>query len=576
MHLSPEALQQLLRAEDAELLTADAAALGHLEQCPECQQRLAECSGEQSWFAHLSDELRAVHDQTEPEDWEAAAAERTVAWDPAEQIEISTDFLPPALHPELLGRLGRYDIEQTIGAGGFGIVFKAYDTELRRVVALKVLAPHLMSSGAARKRFTREAQAAAAIMHEHVVPIYDVVNQNDTCYLVMQYIAGPSLQERVDRHGPLTVAEVLRVGVQIAAGLHAAHQQGLVHRDVKPGNILLEESVDRVLISDFGLARTADDANLTRSGAITGTPHYMSPEQASGAAIDARSDLFSLGSVLYFACTGRPAFRAPQIMAVLNRICHYPHRRVTEVNAEIPGPLADLIDRLLAKTPADRYPSAAEVEQQLLQLLADWQSGKLLATATGSHSTGSQSTGSPSTGSHFTGSPSTGATATTTLHRRGATALWKSLLLAAALLGFLGLGIWWANAPRIAQVQPPNADPTPLNPDHDSLANLPVAAAPTPSKQASPADIADVAGDATATSHSAVIVEIDSDAALAAGTPLAAAPPPRLAQVLRLHWNTETAPLEWEIEETRRAWAQQDMELDIWIDLLQEAIQADE
>jgi len=214
---------------------------------------------------------------------------------------------------------------------------------------------------------------------------------------------------------------------------------------------------------------------------------------------------------------------------------------------------------LLAKKPADRYPAAAEVEQQLLQLLADWQSGKLLATATGSHSTGSHSTGS-----------------TATPHHRGPTALWQSLLLAAALLGFLGLGLWWANAPRIAREQPPNADPTPLNPDHDSLANLPVAAATTPSNQASPADIADVAGDATATSHSAVIVEIDSDAALAAGTPLAAAPPPRLAQVLRLHWNTETAPLEWEIEETRRAWAQQDMELDIWIDLLQEAIQADE
>ncbi|MBL8888440.1 MAG: serine/threonine protein kinase [Planctomycetaceae bacterium] len=294
--------------------------------------------------------------------------------------DIPTDFLQPALHPELMGRLGRYDIEQTIGAGGFGIVFKAYDSELRRVVAVKALSPHLMSSGAARKRFAREAQAAAAIMHEHVVPIYDVVSQPDACYLVMQYVAGLSLQERVDRHGPLGIAEVLRIGAQIAAGLHAAHQQGLVHRDVKPANILLEETVERVMISDFGLARTADDANLTRSGAITGTPHYMSPEQASGALVDTRSDLFSLGSVLYFACTGRPAFRAPQIVAVLNRICNFPHRRVTEVNPEIPGPLADLIDRLLAKNPEHRIPTARDVELQLRQLLADWQSGKMVAS----------------------------------------------------------------------------------------------------------------------------------------------------------------------------------------------------
>lgn len=571
MHLSPEALQRLLRTEDAELLTVDAAALSHLEQCQECQQRLAECSGEQSWFANLSDELRQVHEQAEPADWDLDAAERTVAWDPADAPEISTDFLPPALHPELLGRLGRYDIEQTIGAGGFGIVFKAYDTELRRVVALKVLAPHLMSSGAARKRFTREAQAAAAIMHEHVVPIYDVVNQNDTCYLVMQYIAGPSLQERVDRGGPLTVAEVLRVGVQIAAGLHAAHEQGLVHRDVKPGNILLEESVDRVLISDFGLARTADDANLTRSGAITGTPHYMSPEQASGAAIDARSDLFSLGSVLYFACTGRPAFRAPQIMAVLNRICHYPHRRVTEVNAEIPGALADLIDRLLAKNPADRFPSAAEVERQLLQLLADWQSGKLLASPTNT----------------LREKP---AVAVTTRPPSKAMAYaWGTAVL--ALLGFAG---WWGNAERTlpeqsnhetasSSVRTP-VEVTNSERDTTALAALQPPKLPHPpstlssqdtGSETSHGDGIDSAIDAASASEHTIIIGIDADPKVAAGGPRSSVVP-GLAHVLRLHWSTETEPLEWEIEETRRAWAQQDLELEIWLNLLQEQVPSDE
>lgn len=571
MHLSPEALQRLLRTEDAELLTVDAAALSHLEQCQQCQQRLAEYSGEQSWFAHLSDELRQVHDQAEPADWELDPAGRTVAWDPQDAPDINTDFLPPAVHPELLGRLGRYDIEQTIGAGGFGIVFKAYDTELRRVVALKVLAPHLMSSGPARKRFTREAQAAAAIMHEHVVPIYDVVNQNDTCYLVMQYIAGPSLQERVDRDGPLTVAEVLRVGVQIAAGLHAAHEQGLVHRDVKPGNILLEESVDRVLISDFGLARTADDANLTRSGAITGTPHYMSPEQASGAAIDARSDLFSLGSVLYFACTGRPAFRAPQIMAVLNRICHYPHRRITEINAEIPGPLADLVDRLLAKNPADRFPSAAEVEQQLLQLLADWQSGKLLATPADSVRKNAPVA--------VTMPPSSKAMAY----------VWGTAVL--ALLGFAG---WWGNALRTLPEQSNHeaasssvripAEVTTSARDQTALAALHPPTLPTSpgtassqgtGSAASSGDGIDSVSDATATRERTIIIGLDSNSNAATVEPRSSAAP-GLAHVLRLHWNTETAPLEWEIEETRRAWAEQDLELEIWINLLQESIQSDE
>jgi len=307
-------------------------------------------------------------------DWEEESRHRQVELD-----NIRTDFLQPAIHPELLGRLGRYDVERMVGAGGFGIVFKAHDSELRRVVALKVLAPHLMSSGAAKKRFAREAQAAAAIVHEHVTPIYDVVSDDRACYLVMQYIAGQSLQDRVDQLGPLPVEDVLRIGSQIASGLDAAHEQGVVHRDVKPANILLEESVDRVLISDFGLARTADDANLTRSGVITGTPHYMSPEQASGLVIDDRSDLFSLGSVLYFMCTGRPPFRAPQVVAVLNRICNHPHRPVSQVNAQIPGPVSDLIDVLLCKEASKRFQSAAAAQLAIQQMLADWQNGKIAA-----------------------------------------------------------------------------------------------------------------------------------------------------------------------------------------------------
>ncbi len=314
-HCSEMELLSLIRDDDTSL--GDPDTLRHLEHCPVCQEKLASLSGQGAWLAEWVEVARHETTSVERGGHFATSSQIVVVGeslvnedDPIRCDAVRLDFLQPPRHPELLGRLGRYDIERLIGKGGFGVVFKAYDSELNRVVAIKALAPHLMSSGAARQRFAREAQASAAIVHDHVVPIYDVVSQDDACYFVMQYIPGPSLQERVDRRGPLPVEDILRIASQMAAGLQAAHDQGLVHRDVKPGNVLLEESVDRVLISDFGLARTADDASLTHSGAITGTPHYMSPEQALGETIDGRSDLFSLGSVIYFMATGHPPFRA--------------------------------------------------------------------------------------------------------------------------------------------------------------------------------------------------------------------------------------------------------------------------
>jgi eukaryotic-like serine/threonine-protein kinase len=186
----------------------------------------------------------------------------------------------------------------------------------------------------------------------------------------MQYVPGRSLQARVDEDGPLGTEEILRIGMQAAAGLAEAHRQGLVHRDVKPSNILLEDTVERAVLTDFGLARTFDDASLTHTGILAGTPHYMSPEQAKGEPIDQRSDLFSLGAVLYFMATGHPPFRAAGAMAVLHRICHDTHRPVWQRNSAIPDELSDLIDRLLEKDPARRFASAAEIQQQLASLLS--------------------------------------------------------------------------------------------------------------------------------------------------------------------------------------------------------------
>jgi serine/threonine protein kinase len=163
--------------------------------------------------------------------------------------------------------------------------------------------------------------------------------------------------------------------LQVASGLAAAHAQGVIHRDVKPANILLEDSVDRVVISDFGLARTVDDATLTHTGVVAGTPHYMSPEQAMGGTVDPRSDLFSLGSVIYFMCTGRPPYRATNAMGILNRICHEPHRAVDEVNPDVPAELGDIVDCLLEKESRRRFANGTEVYDRLAALLVALQQG---------------------------------------------------------------------------------------------------------------------------------------------------------------------------------------------------------
>jgi eukaryotic-like serine/threonine-protein kinase len=373
-------LERVLRDADEESAEFRETAR-HLEACSQCRQRLAELSAADAILAEACETLRAGGEPTIDRKFlsssVAISVERLLGEDnPVDCETISLDFLGPAGHPEMLGRFGRYDIERLVGAGGMGVVLKGFDTELHRVVAIKVQLPQLATSSAARRRFAREAQAAAAVVHEHVSPIYNVETDGDLPYLVMQFVPGHSLQTRVDEHGPLAVKEVLRIARQAASGLAAAHAQGVVHRDVKPANILMEESVDRVLLSDFGLARTVDDATLTRTGTLTGTPHYMSPEQAGGQNVGPRSDLFSLGSVIYFMCTGRPPYRGHSPMAVLNRICHEPHRPLDDVNPDVPIELAELVDRLLAKDPAHRFATASEVEARCAALLVDVQQGR--------------------------------------------------------------------------------------------------------------------------------------------------------------------------------------------------------
>lgn len=347
--------------------------LQHLDECEHCQTRIEElAANEQQW--RLAREGLCSHVECGPDiESEFGGPTRFVP-----TAELSSDWtdtmakqlLQPPSHPEMLGRLGRYEIERLVGSGGMGVVFKAYDSELHRSVAIKMLAPHLSGSRSARERFAREARAAAAIVNDHVVPIHNVETEHATPYLVMQYIAGDSLQARLDRDGPLDVCEVLRIGMQVAKGLAAAHAQGLIHRDVKPSNIMLDENVARALLTDFGLARTQDEACLTRSGFHPGTPHYMSPEQVRGEELDGRSDLFSLGCVLYALCTGHPPYRADSGYAVMRRITDEQPRSIREQNALIPEWLDRVVMKLLEKNRESRFQSAEELAQILEQCLA--------------------------------------------------------------------------------------------------------------------------------------------------------------------------------------------------------------
>jgi formylglycine-generating enzyme required for sulfatase activity len=283
-------------------------------------------------------------------------------------------FLNPPTRAGSLGRLAHYEVEEVLGCGGFGMVLRAFDDRLHRVVAIKVMAPQLAASGAARARFGREGRSAAAVRDDHVVDVHEVSADDEPIpYLVMEFVAGQTLQNKIDRAGPLPVEEVLRIGSQVARGLAAAHATGLIHRDIKPANILLENGVERVKITDFGLARAADDASISQSGVVAGTPQYMSPEQAKGEPVDHRSDLFSLGSVLYAMCTGRPPFRAETTLAVLKRVCEDDPRPVREVNAAVPQWLADVVAKLHAKKPDERFRSANEVADRLARYLTELQ-----------------------------------------------------------------------------------------------------------------------------------------------------------------------------------------------------------
>jgi serine/threonine protein kinase len=371
-------LERLLRGRLTEARTA--AVAEHVGNCPSCQKRLDLLAG---GGEDIAGKLRECEECQPPNDsayWRAlSAAEDEVRLttlalgnngssdlnDLNDSREHKLDFLKPSREAGRLGHLGRFDVIREVGRGGMGVVLHAYDPDLQRDVAIKVIDPQLANNEVARQRFCREARAAAAVTHDNLVAVHQVDEDEDSGlpYLVMQLVNGESLEQRLKRTGRLDVTDVGRIGMQAAAGLAAAHAGGLIHRDIKPGNILLESPSDRVKLTDFGLARAAEDVKLTRTGFVAGSPLYMAPEQARGEEVDHRADLFSLGSVLYEATTGTPPFDGKTPLVVLRRVADETPPPLREVDPQVPDWLSDIVERLLAKDPADRFQSAAEVAE---------------------------------------------------------------------------------------------------------------------------------------------------------------------------------------------------------------------
>jgi len=257
---------------------------------------------------------------------------------------------------------GRYSIERELGRGGMGIVLLARDVALDRLVAIKVLPPELAVVPEVRERFLREARTAAGLSHPHIVPIHSVEEQGPFVFFAMGYVDGESLRERVERVGPLSPRQAAKVMQEVAWALAYAHERGVVHRDVKPDNIMLERDGDRAVVMDFGIATVGPQRPTTE---VTGTARYMSPEQASGEMVDRRSDLYSLGATFFYALAGRAPFEAHSVPALLAKHVAEPPPSLPTLRAEVPVRLAEIVDRCLAKAPSDRFPSGDELAKAL-------------------------------------------------------------------------------------------------------------------------------------------------------------------------------------------------------------------
>lgn len=344
----------------------------HLETCEACRQRLEQhVASESDWQSarEILSHSFVAHAHGDDAQSEPHLLEHLIG-----QVQ---SLLAPTEHPEFLGRIGQYEVVAIVGRGGAGIVVKAFDRALSRNVAIKILSPEFAAVGPARERFAREAKAMASVMHENLVPIFEVSTHQGLPYFVMEFLPGGSLGRRLRDQGSFDVLSVVRIGMQVATALAEAHAQGLVHRDIKPDNILLDRGTDRVRVADFGLVRVMGEASATQSGLVTGTPQFMSPEQVRGETCDGRSDLFSLGVVMYTLCAGQTPFRAETTYGVMQKVLRDQPPSLREVSPGIPAWLDAFIFKLLEKDPSARFASAKEVGELLREELAHLQSPQI-------------------------------------------------------------------------------------------------------------------------------------------------------------------------------------------------------
>lgn len=338
----------------------------HLDSCNGCRELLDRLAGQGTTTLALAEEFPASSQGS-------AELARVVAElkGQARAVDVArwdiSPFLKPATRPGALGRFAGCEVLSIIAHGGMGIVLEARDPALDRLVAIKVLAPAFAGRESYRQRFVREARAAAAVQHDHIVVIHAVGEEGGLPFIVMQRLAGPSLQEYLMHSGPLPPESVIRVGHQIASALQAAHAAGLVHRDIKPANVLMEDGLDRVRITDFGLVHSVHQPTTDHGRVIAGTPQFMSPEQAAGESVTPASDLFSFGATLYALATGRPPFEASSLGALLDRIRSESPVPIEAQRSDLPPKLDRLIRALMAREPQAR-PTAREAAAQLAAL----------------------------------------------------------------------------------------------------------------------------------------------------------------------------------------------------------------
>ena len=357
----PDLLQQLvddvLPAEMRDQLER------HLDLCSDCQKHVDSSAETQVWRNALLDLNTRASESSLLENVLSDVKSRL---DPWKQDEPGQSTHSGISSDALAWTNDGFELIDVLGQGGMGIVFKARESSLNRVVAVKVLSPAFAADPSARERFLREARAAAAINHPNVVTIHAVSDSGPLPYLVMEYVAGTTLQDRLDEAGVLDVEEIVRISVQVAAALSAAHSSGVLHRDVKPANIFVGDDNDRVKLGDFGLAQVVGQSQLTKTGMLAGTPTYVAPETLEPTAKpDHRADLFSLGSVMYAMCCGRPPFEGDSVLATLHQVANSQPTPIVQLNSTVPRRLGNTISKLHAKDPALRFQSAAELQTAL-------------------------------------------------------------------------------------------------------------------------------------------------------------------------------------------------------------------